>query len=79
MNSSTLRLDQLETLLRQAGECRAYLDRLAARMKEHNFPPNDAIFVAAIRAAESASHLCVALAQARNDKRPVMERKPWAG
>jgi hypothetical protein len=79
MNSSTLRLDQLETLLRQAGDCRDYYDRLASRMKQQNFPPNDPLFIAVIKAAETASHLCVALAHARNDKQPMMQRRPWAG
>jgi hypothetical protein len=78
MRSDGLRADQLQAVAAVVARHGNYLGKLRDRMRALRFPEDDPLFVAVSRAWEAASNVTV-VASSAAAKRPVMERRPWAG
>ncbi|HEY7088726.1 MAG TPA: hypothetical protein VH518_11595 [Tepidisphaeraceae bacterium] len=78
MTLADLNADQLKVIADSAARRRDYLRKVQQRMQELRFPIDDRLFKAILREWEAASDVCVVASTALN-KRPMMERKPWAG
>ena len=68
MDSSSLQRQQIEQLRQQVAAKLHYLGRLARRMERLGFPPNDALYVAALRAHSGLLDLHVAIHYCGTDR-----------
>jgi hypothetical protein len=73
-----LTAEQLAAVATVVARQRDYLAKLRDRMRELRFASDDPLLSAVNRSWQEASNVVVVASTAKS-KRPVMERKPWAG